>query len=1319
MTKAGSGWLLAPMELSALVVGVDAGSGTHAWNDLSPDFSRIYNDLAHSGPQLVRLFPQGGTTPAPGGGIHLHWLLPQAFGHGTQSGDGRLVHPHIPNRWLVRRIRHAPGRQAIVDIASWMIESDFLHDFAQTQRLEGAANFLHEPSPQLFANVGQATRLDKWTETQADYRLTLTALGSGSADFAASYPASRGVLGFHDADPSEGDDGDWQVSYQVIGWCSDPARDLLAGASDTDLAARLDALDFEISDTAKALGPMNRVLCHGAATRVGWNKADLHVSSVPSGAATVCVGNSSGEALASMLAPMMTGTSGDPATLEPILTAFHYDMLGSDHSLEDVGAELHRHRFNSRAGPDRFSIDARRNPVSALAASGAPEAVQPPRPVETLPPEIARALHGLNEQARAAFDATVALARARQDLFTLWCQWAARFYASRAEPLDLGLQILRARELVDLAAQQASGAADDLARQRSALEQTLAQRLPDLELAQSTTDPFYHPADPAVLITGKGFAPRNVYTQYSHPDKLPCRHGGELIDGVSALLPNQSSRATVRLQQLFPLTGMTALPDLATGPYRDLADGLLRETLLLDPVDPRNAAPQQPASIAPLVDAFVAQSSSVPSTAALKQLGDDIAALLSGTPRPGDDAPRFSALTPAAPARPPAQPGLRRWQGNPWRPVSLTWQIAWQPQSGAGGNGDLASGWTSWGLDSGGDDFTLPDTLTFDPEPSIYEGHAMLAPNAGWVLRRRLEKLIEHKANDRLSDIVSAIDDLPALGQTLSGFHEALVQLLPGLQLPPINPAYVLGGAGAKPDAVGRDIGDVAALDPQAMHAPDLGDGGAPRTAFQPIRAGLMKLHRLAVVDSFGQMRVVIDPAGASAPVVASFGLPQTAQARADNAIILPPRHVQPARLDFRWLPAQPGTPGGSPLCGWVFSNHLDQSLMVCDARGQLLGAVQRVIRAPGAGGGTAGAGFFWVPVPGSDNGPETIADPELRRFVAGLLRLGPDAGEDFLSALAAAQAQGESAVHHDARLSVLVGQPLALARAELTIQLEGAPLRSIAAPLPDADFPAPTRGAQDVAFPLQLGGGALAAGGLAGFLLAGDDTFYPRHGLRGRDFPGALVHGKQVPLSAGTPLPVTLLMDPHAPVYARTGVLPRHGLTLPEEVAAGLSAIRDVFFQSAPVLGPPGAPRVPSPSDDYGQWSWAVRPQVTHWKEYADISDPGDRGGFGPAPQELQEGWLKLVMNPVNIAAFWVKQGALKVPAGTRVTLGWMVEGAQTLTLSAEGTPDPIAQWTATQDDPLPQDAPYVVTAAVKLVLTATDASGNRSTRPLRFDVE
>ena len=126
------------------------------------------------------------------------------------------------------------------------------------------------------------------------------------------------------------------------------------------------------------------------------------------------------------------------------------------------------------------------------------------------------------------------------------------------------------------------------------------------------------------------------------------------------------------------------------------------------------------------------------------------------------------------------------------------------------------------------------------------------------------------------------------------------------------------------------------------------------------------------------------------------------------------------------------------------------------------------------------------------------------------------------------------------------------------------------------------------------------------------------------------------------------------------------------------------MFFQTAPVLGTPTTPHVPKPSDDYGQWSWAYRPNVTGWAEDPNMVSAAELAGPSVAWPTLTEGWLKLKIEPVLIRSLWMKAPAQKPQKGTNVTLAWALDDSADsvalFRLRPDGTeePKPVSKWIA-----------------------------------------
>jgi hypothetical protein len=291
-----------------------------------------------------------------------------------------------------------------------------------------------------------------------------------------------------------------------------------------------------------------------------------------------------------------------------------------------------------------------------------------------------------------------------------------------------------------------------------------------------------------------------------------------------------------------------------------------------------------------------------------------------------------------------------------------------------------------------------------------------------------------------------------------------------------------------------------------------------------------------------------------------------------------------------------------------------------------------------------------------------------------------------------AVEATGQRVPEENTAVSVLVGRPLALVRTELYFETDGLPAfdqeKSWIAPPQEGQLsvteilsrtlvanepPSPDRymvtgNVEGVRCPIRLGDSRSGRDGLIGFF-KGEPGSRPFHASRGLVFEkniraGNLNSGQDLELDGRDRLKLTLLMDPQARVCATSGVLPRVFFELPATELAASRHVRELFFQTAPVLGTPEMPRIPKPSDDYGQWSWAHRPGVTLWKDDPELVSATDRADPAIGWPTLTEGWLKLKIEPVRIGALWMKTPVQVPKKNTTVTIAWSVQGADSVEL-------------------------------------------------------
>ena len=1352
--------LLVPINIEALVVGKKHGR----WTDLSPKFSKLYEGGFLGSQVAPALFnDQDELHPA---GVHLHWALPDALTHGRQvqkEDEDELRDPPefplIPNRWLVQRIsREFQARE--ISVRAWIVESDYLHS-TDGESPQDAVTVPKLEAVPLFDYVGKSFDYPKWQEgPDSAYKIKLTALGYGDPAFAAYYPACRNVLGFHDAlsDVRE----NTALSYMVVGWYSDPREDPLYDQNIPRAAAswlnRLGELkwsaappyplsradtasdgftisgygdlsrQFPIGNSFEVLGGTpndgtysvvrtsytateftifvkavkseiaagviappsvvypNRILCHGLIYNIQWK--DKNATYEPQAPflddknCRIAIGNTSAEALAALLAQEL-----DKPGVEELLAAFQSEMLSKNEDPQELNSLLHQHRFGSFAGGRLFAIQ------QETAADDQSHEVTD----ITLPEGLQNLLLELNDLEGRCANQKRELDGYRWELYATWYKQARAFLPERKSELrnqfedqiDALISLIAAKEkALETVVKQRDG-------QRQAIELSVQQQFSKLEFVTSPAPPYWQANDPVLLVSAAGIAPSRRHGhdgRYSEKDVLHCRITGQEISPVIVDIPNGPTGIRVRAPDLFmfphvPFEGGGTVP-------RGIKDALLQECILLDSANADLIAEQ--AYIKADLESRPGKADLIKNIKALQR------------PDPSVQEVRFVRFDGIL----PSPITLCDWEKNPWLPLFLEWRLSWYSSFSS-----LQKPLEKWAFSEDIDDFVWNKTYSPDAENgNVYEGYTILTPHAIRKFQESLKDYSREKQDQTLQQIITQLGEMSILSQFLGGLKEAFMMRDLVLQIPPINLALLEDQNAKILDPILTSIKHMNFVSPD------------PDKPYYPIRAGHMKLVKISVVDAFGRTLELPEESVKNPIRAASLIIEDEPYKR---LVQFPPRFAQPLRLSFDWIPASnpPQTfPLNSPICGWVMPNHLDKSLLFYDSRGTALGALQKILRLSAAGG-TGGTpakeekAFFWVPQPGTSLNPEDIFNPELRKFVLFLRAMDADKGNAFWDLLDEALAKMDSGVpEEDPLFSVLVGRPLALVRISLKLELEGLPAYDQAM---DKVAQFATGGFNRVKFPLLLGEAKKDNDGLVGFFKDHSrvDQTGPFFAAAGAENPNGeklveIEYGHTLELDCENPLTLTLLTDPRARVHARTGILPKTFFELASRVQSAAKTAKEVFFQVAPIISAGGDLRMPKPSDDFGKWSWACRPQVTIWKEFDQINPAGDRAGFAPTRQEISEGWLKLKLNPVAILNFWVKEGMLQVPPNANITLAWTLRGGRCLKLfSAEEGKEPVKLWE--QQAPFGEDFRVQVKAATTYTLLLSDEEDHRSEKKLTVTLQ
>lgn len=1317
--------LLMPMHVDALAVGTSLpDKSMFQWTNLAPNFSKL-KDYQFGSALIGDDSASGNPFDEAEGlktGIHLHFRLPRAFAHGSQEGAGDLLFPAIPNRWLVQRFGGEPA-----SYKAWLVKSDApapddapgipWPTFPKDEQIPvefkriGTCTELTGP----VAEGDEAALVN------------LTAVGQGNPIFSAYYPACHSVLGFYDAmtDVDVSSQGS-RLSYLVTGWFSAASDDPLqtaawrTGLIPKDAEASFRAKNkIPVSDPLSAeqraqllwnawfaerqqwtcnfeknLEPPSRLLCHGVVRGIIWHGPDYNYMQ-PSGAGAsvsgpevfspntdnhkkaykVAVGNTGGEALAALLARGEVD--------QDLLAALQADLLDQPVTAEVLQYELHSRRFDGVQGGTTFSIQLQADQSEITGADKSALASGRQSPI--IPRPLRDLLEELNQKQSRCDEFSRRFEDCRWQVYALWYLWTSEL--KKGEDSDrikrFAAQLAAFKEILNNAKTDLDGARnnpddglyavrkkiiDELAKypktQPDGSPRLNAQGQPELKyrLLAAAALPFFRPSEPVIAVSGPAMARVN---SPEPSGTLACRLLGQVVTGFT-LQPQGGATLDVKgeslLHSLFPQGTPHGLDAIHKS--------LLGEAPLLDE--------QQAATIA----GQASQQDLERLTGIVKALQNPTSTEAQAKPAPAPNALIGSLPVPIA---------SFPWQRNPWTPLLLVWKVSWRSeyQSVAGQTlqGNLVA--SRWSLHRRSGDLVADEATSTDQ--ANYQGYSILTPSASRNLAKRLKELNE------AHPLISTLENQRAQLQRLHGFNDALMLQQTGIQIPPLD--Y---GKWSDPTNTKNDF----FLDPIAGF---LNQGVAPaktrntfRTvsdtldrSFLPIRVGQLKIEQLSIVDAFGQtLKLAVAEINASVGKSDAMLWPAHSceVSSAPTAITLRPRFAQPARLRFQWASGSADPKKDGPVCGWILPNHLEKSFTIYAADGKPLGALQKKL---GQVSGTSDKfAFYWVEVPGAQNGgipqgddvgrrlAEIIDNAHLRHFCSWALGLSPDMGGVFSTLVSEALASADQRVpDEDPGVSVLVGRPLALVRASLQFEMSGLPAHRPELRADTGNNIADlleTNGFEKVQWPLRLGDIAARNDGLIGLFrcsaangggLITSGAFYPAWGQDSGDYakgPEAKERDFAVQdflFDCVQPLEVTMLMDPQARVHATTGALPRAFIELPPEAATGAKRARAVFFQTAPVLGFSPTPAMPRPSDDYGEWSWAYRPDVTQWKLDPNLVEAAERGGFADAWPTIAEGWLKLEIAPIKLS-FWIREPVEQVAPGTSIHLAWSLQGAESLEL-------------------------------------------------------
>lgn len=1033
-----------------------------------------------------------------------------------------------------------------------------------------------------------------------------------SPPFAAFYPNSFSVFGFHDPDP--GDDLN-ELQYEVVGWYSDKSKDILSkfileNPNLEDITTAIKGkFNWEVA-TSESDTP-DRILCYAG---LNFSKPSAEQNTEEDTTTSITFANTGTEALSACLADLLSKKETTDSKeqehylrlIEDQLEAVQLSFRLDEKKLDTVARFKELRHENSFTPVDSGHLWVIRN--ENVSTSRAKHKMSVPE----LPPEIGTLLNEVNELQRAYDAARHNIDQLRKQLFADWYKYMICVYP------------------------------------------------PDTIQDYPSPDLVKH------FIETKVMAPLN--------EKISCT--GELgaikkdendnITGIETTGGGEKKNFSLAQRLANKVNELISQIELA----EDQINEALAAELTADEVviafnyfieqipGPRFWEPNAPVVLLK-GDAVKTTNSrhgqdGILTCAVFSSSGDNLF----------ENTNDFTKIADKVNAKLAAdQQGLNTWTQQPWNPFLLEWQtqlFSAETKSnrhlneGTYSNKFVASNYEAPILN--------PD-LEFKRGKGkivstgrIYSGDSILSPQANELLEYSIEdqlvnKLAKFKKGKEISitnwkeekkedksthdnpvyNMIRAYEKLQelkgiVLSQSLNGFNEALLMHKQTMELSVEDPlgfdAYQNFSAKPEEEAATTE-GEAATTEEYATTVEeamggDVKNAPSPLNSFNPIRTGCLKILRLRLVDTFGQTKDIDTD-----QVDTTYKMTSP---KSKYLVKLPPRLAQPARLNFRWLDAVQDSretnthTASTPICGWLLTNTFDQSVMFYDAQGKALGYFKAE---------------EWREAIDSDHAMsiDDIPNPHLKR-VANYVEysIGEDKQfiEHFIATIndAMANIQPEDSAYKGAAL--LIGKPVAVVRASLNLELSGKPAVNQDWNVFRSDMAKNKRSSDAftrVQFPVRLGEYGQLNDGLVGYWLEkkekdGTISFTTEQqdeegnivSAEGSKFyspqsnyiDSATIESRYLSDGAinfyqsldDAPQTVTLLMHAQGSIHATVGILPNKEITIPQEQYSEALKNIEVSFLHAPLLTRQGKINLPLRSVSDYAWSWVERKNSEKWTE-------------------------------------------------------------------------------------------------------------------------
>ena len=448
------------------------------------------------------------------GGVHLHFILPDAF---THSADGQ-DYPAVPNRYIVTRIWEDTASKKLCS-KCFVVESNFITTDKACQNSITIPFFTDPDVRKKWRYLGRSYPADTLPSVGGpeNYLDKITAMGAGDTLFAAYYPNCRSVFGFHDDLLDLPPSPSVKLTYFVAGYFSNGENDPFAKVKNSaDFSVVLDSLNLTVTSEGDF---SDNCILYGMIDSIEWKGFEADYCPVPQGKINIAIGNTSAEALSFAIKNDLVK---DTALTERMLTALQYELYDEQDKPDGnfrIDDEIHFQSFARFDGFDeksRLIVDKNASPV--------------------LDQSTVKEFQALQEAGGEIGSLKRALIFERKKLFSVWEQYIM-LYEDGSAPADTDPSIEKMLEEVQSICgkiNQISAAVQQKTTDYESRMKAFPQKLPKgFACEKSGRDAFCTAKDPVVLLSGPG-----VNRTYAFGEDGRLTSSGRLFCQMAALSGN-------------------------------------------------------------------------------------------------------------------------------------------------------------------------------------------------------------------------------------------------------------------------------------------------------------------------------------------------------------------------------------------------------------------------------------------------------------------------------------------------------------------------------------------------------------------------------------------------------------------------------------------------------------------------------------------------------------------------------------------------------------------------------------------------------------